>query len=725
MKWALLVLCAAMALPAAQAEDGYDLWLRYRPLERADLMHYSGNATAVVSAGTSATAEATRSELVRGLSGLLARKEPAAASVKQNGVVLFGTPKESPTIAGLNLPLDRAGAEGFVIRTATVKGRKLIVIAGNSDVGVLHGAFAFLRLVQQGKPVDHLDIVENPKIQLRMLDHWDNLDRTMERGFSGFSIFNWWELPGHVDPQLTDYARANASLGLNGVVLTNPSGLTTAISLTAPWLKKAAAIADVLRPYGIKVFLSARFSCPTEIGGLKTADPLDPGVRQFWQDKADEIYRIIPDFGGFLVKANSEGQPGPQDFGRSHADGANMMAAALKPHGGVVIWRAFVYSPKPEDRVKQAYLEFKPLDGQFADNVVIQSKNGPLDFQPREPFSPLFGALAKTNTGLEFQTTKEYLGFEIHLVYLGTMWQEVLRADTFAKGPGSTVARVVDGSLFGAKLSLIAGVANVGTARNWSGSIFDQANWYAYGRLAWNPDLDARAIADEWVRLTFGGNPAFTKPVVDMMMGSRETAVDYMTPLGLAHQMATGHHYGPGPWVNDAGRPDWNPVYFARAAKDGIGVDRTPTGSNAVAQYAPPLAAMFSDPAKTPEPLLLWFHHLPWDYRMASGHTLWDELVLHYARGVDHVADMQATWARMKPYVDEERFRITADFLAIQLGDAILWRDASIAYFQSISGLPLPAGVPAPAHELSYYKAIKLPFAPGNPGKTAAPFRGD
>jgi alpha-glucuronidase len=688
-------------------------------------MHYSGNATAVVSAGTSATAEATRSELVRGLSGLLARKEPAAASVKQNGVVLFGTPKESPTIAGLNLPLDRAGAEGFVIRTATVKGRKLIVIAGNSDVGVLHGAFAFLRLVQQGKPVDHLDIVENPKIQLRMLDHWDNLDRTMERGFSGFSIFNWWELPGHVDPQLTDYARANASLGLNGVVLTNPSGLTTAISLTAPWLKKAAAIADVLRPYGIKVFLSARFSCPTEIGGLKTADPLDPGVRQFWQDKADEIYRIIPDFGGFLVKANSEGQPGPQDFGRSHADGANMMAAALKPHGGVVIWRAFVYSPKPEDRVKQAYLEFKPLDGQFADNVVIQSKNGPLDFQPREPFSPLFGALAKTNTGLEFQTTKEYLGFEIHLVYLGTMWQEVLRADTFAKGPGSTVARVVDGSLFGAKLSLIAGVANVGTARNWSGSIFDQANWYAYGRLAWNPDLDARAIADEWVRLTFGGNPAFTKPVVDMMMGSRETAVDYMTPLGLAHQMATGHHYGPGPWVNDAGRPDWNPVYFARAAKDGIGVDRTPTGSNAVAQYAPPLAAMFSDPAKTPEPLLLWFHHLPWDYRMASGHTLWDELVLHYARGVDHVADMQATWARMKPYVDEERFRITADFLAIQLGDAILWRDASIAYFQSISGLPLPAGVPAPAHELSYYKAIKLPFAPGNPGKTAAPFRGD
>lgn len=710
---------------AAQAEDGYDLWLRYRPLEQQALARTRAIATSVVTAGHSATANVTADELTRGLSGLLAKKIVAGDRVKGNGAVLFGTPAESPTIAALKLPLDRAGAEGFVIRATLAKGHKLIVIAGNSDVGALHGAFAFLRRVQTGEALEKLDIVENPKVKLRMLDHWDNVDRTVERGFAGFSIFNWWELPGHVDPQLVDYARANASLGINATVLTNPSGISNAISLTGPWLKKAVAVADALRPYGIKIFLTARFSAPAEIGGLKTSDPLDPGVRAWWKAKADEIYRIIPDFGGFLVKANSEGQPGPQDFGRTHADGANMMSEALKPHGGVVLWRAFVYSPKPDDRVKQAYDEFKPLDGAFADNVVIQVKNGPLDFQPREPFSPLFGALAKTPTGLELQQTKEYLGFEIHLVYLGTMWQEVLRADTFAKGPGSTVARVVDGEVFGNPLSVMAGVSNIGTARNWSGSIFDQANWYAYGRLAWNPQADAATIAEEWVRMTFTGNPAFVRPVVAMMMASRETAVDTMTPLGLAHQMATGHHYGPGPWVDDAGRADWNPVYYNRADKDGIGFDRTPTGSNAVAQYAPSLAAMFSDPHQTPEPLLLWFHHLPWDYRMASGQTLWDELTLHYARGVEHVAAMKAMWATMKPYIDAERWRITADFLAIQYDDAVVWRDASIAYYQSLSGRALPAGVPAPAHALDWYKAQKLPFAPGNPGKTAAPFRGD
>jgi alpha-glucuronidase len=727
MKWTLLAACTALAVTAqcALAEDGYELWLRYRPLPAKQAAALRPAAAVVVSTGTSATVEVTRKELVRGLSGLSGRKVAAGKSVAAAGTVLFGTPKESPTIAALKLPLDQAGAEGFVVKSVAVKGKKLIVIAGNSDVGALHGAFAFLRALQNGASPAALNIAEAPKIKLRMIDHWDNLDRTMERGFSGFSIFNWWELPGHVDPQLTDYARAQASLGINGVVLTNPSGLTTAVSLTAPWLKKAAAIADVLRPYGIKAYLSARFSCPQELGGLKTGDPLDPQVRAWWKAKADEIYRIIPDFGGFLVKANSEGQPGPQDFGRTHADGANMMAEALAPHGGIVIWRAFVYSPKPEDRIKQAYLEFKPLDGQFADNVVIQIKNGPLDFQPREPFSPLFGGLEKTPAGLEVQQTKEYLGFEIHLVYLGTLWQEVLESDTYAKGPGSTVAKVVSGETFANKLSLIAGVSNIGTARNWSGSIFDQANWYAYGRLSWNPQGDARKIAEEWVRQTFTADPHFVTPVVAMMMGSREAAVDYMTPLGLAHQMATGHHYGPGPWVDNAGRPDWNPVYFARADKDGIGVDRTPAGSNAMAQYHAPLDAIFADPKRTPEKLLLWFHHLPWDYRMASGHTLWDELTLHYARGVELVAAMQGEWARLKPYVDAERWQLTADFLAMQHDSAVEWRDASIAYFQSLSGRPLPQGVPAPAHSLDWYKAQKEHFAPGDPGNTASPFRAD
>jgi alpha-glucuronidase len=725
MKWALLAVCAALALTPARADDGYQLWLRYAPLDKAGQVHAGAIGSEVVTASHSPTAKIAAEELTRGLSGLLAKKVTAGEAIHDNGAVLFGTPQDSPAIAGLNLPLARVGSDGFVIKSAIVKGKRVTVIAGNSDVGALHGAFAFLRLVHTGAALDKLDVVEAPKVALRMIDHWDNLDRTMERGFSGFSIFNWWELPGHVDPQLIDYARAEASLGINGIVLTNPSGLTTAVSLTEPWLKKAAALADLFRPYGIKVYLSARFSCPQELGGLKTGDPLDPQVRAWWKVKADEIYRIIPDFGGFLVKANSEGQPGPQDFGRTHADGANMMAEALAPHGGIVIWRAFVYSPKPEDRVKQAYNEFKPFDGKFADNVVIQVKNGPLDFQPREPFSPLFGGLEKTPAGIELQITKEYLGFEIHLVYLGTLWQEVLQSDTYAKGPGSTVAHAIDGSLFHNKLNLIAGASNVGTARNWSGSIFDQANWYAYGRLAWNPDADARTIAEDWVRLTFTSDPAFVKPVVDMMMQSRETAVDAMTPLGLAHQMTTGHHYGPGPWINNVGRPDWNPTYYNGADKNGIGFDRTLTGSNAVAQYHAPLAAIFSDPHKTPETLLLWFHHLPWDYKMASGRTLWAELALHYARGVDHVKAMQATWATMKPYVDAERWQITADFLAMQYDSAVEWRDASIAYFQSLSGRPLPQGVPAPAHDLDWYKAQRLPFAPGNPGKTASPFRED
>ena len=576
---------------------------------------------------------------------------PVDDTIRRDGAILFGTPANSPTIASLHLPLAELGAEGYVIKSVAAHGRKLTVIAANSDVGVLYGAFHFLRLMQTRQPIDRLDIASAPRIQNRILDHWDNLDRNIERGYSGFSIWNWPKLPDYLDPRYTDYARAQASIGINGVVLNNV-GAQAAI-LTPLYLKKAAALADVFRPYGIKVYFSARFSAPIELGGLKTADPLDPAVVAWWQAKVDEIYTYIPDFGGFLVKANSEGQPGPQDYGRTHADGANMLADALAPHRGIVMWRAFVYSQNnPDDRVKQAYTEFVPLDGKFRDNVIVQVKNGPLDFQPREPFSPLFGATPKTNLALEVQVTKEYLGFATHLVYLGTMWQEVLDADTYVRGPGSTVAKVIDGELFGNKLTAMAGVGNVGTDRNWSGSTFDQANWYAFGRLAWDPTLSARAIAEEWTRMTFTNDKAFVGPVVDMMMGSREAAVDYMTPLGLAHLMGTGHHYGPAPWVDNAGRPDWNPVYYHRADAQGIGVERTAAGSNAVAQYAPPLAEEFASLDKTPDKYLLWFHHVPWDYKMKSGHTLWDELVIRYTRGVEEVAQMRATWAKMKPYVD-------------------------------------------------------------------------
>jgi alpha-glucuronidase len=451
------------------------------------------------------------------------------------------------------------------------------------------------------------------------------------------------------------------------------------------------------------------------VGGLKTADPLDPAVKAWWQAKADEIYRAIPDFGGFLVKANSEGQPGPQDYKRTHADGANMLADVVAPHGGIVMWRAFVYShEQPDDRVKQAYSEFVPLDGKFRDNVLLQVKNGALDFQPREPFHPLFGAMPKTPLMMELQITKEYLGFATHLVYLGALYEEVLQSDTVARGKGSTVAKVVDGTLHGYKHTGMAGVANIGTDRNWSGSQFDQANWYAFGALAWDPSRSSKAIAEEWARMTFSNDSAFLTPTVDMMMKSREAVVDYMTPLGLHHIMGRGHHYGPGPWVAGGPRADWTAVYYHRASKDGIGFDRTVKGSNAVAQYAPPVAKLFGDLKTVPERDLLWFHHVSWDYKLRSGRTLWDEMVFDYTRGVHTVGDMRGTWNGLSGYVDAERHAQVAAFLAIQEKEAKWWRDACLAYFQTFSGKPYPAGFDPPEQPLEYYESLSFPFAPGN-----------
>ncbi|MCD2324862.1 alpha-glucuronidase [Sphingomonas sp. IC-56] len=694
----------ALTAPPALAEDGYDLWLRYRPLPAAQ----SAALPAAVLAGEQdPTIRAAAQELERALAGY--RGGQAGSG---QGAILLGT-ASAPQIAAQRLPLSGLGEEGYLLRSVTVGGKPVTVIAANRPAGVLYGAYALIRRMQLGQPLAGLDITDRPKVKLRILNHWDNLDRSVERGYSGQSIWDWWRLPDAKDPRYIDYARANASLGINGTVLNNVNA--KAESLTAPYIAKAAAVADTLRPYGIKVYLSARFSAPIELGGLKTADPLDPAVRAWWKAKADEIYRTIPDFGGFLVKANSEGQPGPRDYHRTHADGANALAAAVAPHGGIVMWRAFVYAETdPEDRAKQAYTEFKPVDGKFADNVLVQVKNGAIDFQPREPFHPLFGAMPKTPMMVEFQITKEYLGFSTHLVYLGGLFAETLEADTFAKGRGSSVAKVIDGSLDNHRMSGIAGVANIGSDRNWSGSVFDQANWYAFGRLAWNPNADPRAVAGEWAGLTFTPDPAFVQPTVQMMMASRQAAVDYMTPLGLAHLMATGHHYGPGPWVSDLARPEWNPTYYHRADAKGIGFDRTRTGSNAVAQYAPPVARRFADPDKTGEDLLLWFHHVSWDRRMADGSTLWDTLVRRYDRGVAGVATMRRQWDALRPYVDAERWEHTASFLAVQQREAQWWRDASIAYFRSISGRPLPAGVAEPAHPLDWYKAQSFPFAPGN-----------
>ncbi len=711
LRRALLVLLA-VAASAARADDGYRLWLRYDPVGAEWRATYRAHASQVILERASPMLRAARDELVRGLDGLLDTGVAAFDRVTADGAVVIGTPVSSPLIAELELDLSGLGDEGFLIRSVEIDGHRATVIAANADVGVLYGAFRFLRLLQTRQSLDELDLREAPALGLRVLNHWDNLDRTVERGYAGQSLWDWHRLPGLVDPRYTDYARANSSLGINGTVLTNVNA--NALVLTPLYLAKVKALADVFRPYGIRVYLTARFSAPVEIGGLDTADPLDPAVRAWWAAKADEIYAYVPDFGGFLVKANSEGQPGPQEYGRTHADGANLLADALGDRG-VVMWRAFVYSAEDDtDRAKQAVNEFGPLDGQFRDNVLVQVKNGPIDFQPREPFHPLFGAMPETPLMMELQITKEYLGQGTHLAYLGTMWEEVLGADTYADGPGSPVARVIDGDLHAYSHTGMAGVSNVGSDRNWSGTIFDQANWYAFGRLAWDPGLGAEAVAREWVAQTFTADPAFLEPVVAMMMGSREAVVDYMTPLGLHHLMATGHHYGPGPWVGDLPRPEWNPTYYHRADAEGIGFDRTSTGSNAVSQYAAPLAARFEDPETTPEELLLWFHHLPWDYEMDSGRTLWDELVVRYTHGVEEVRQMRATWAGLEAYVDSERFASVAQSLAIQEAEAQWWRDASLAYFQTIAQRPLPEGYAPPEHALADYEALRFPYAPGN-----------
>ncbi|RYY24352.1 MAG: alpha-glucuronidase, partial [Chitinophagaceae bacterium] len=615
--------------------------------------------------------------------------------------------------AGINSQLDQAGEEGFVIISKIIKGKKCIIISGNTDKGVLYGAFHFLRLLQTQQPIQQLQIVSSPKIKLRMLNHWDNLDRTVERGYAGFSIWNWHTLPGYIDQRYIDYARANASIGINGTVLTNVNANATI--LTKPYLEKVKALADLFRPYGIKVYLTARFSAPIELGKLKTADPLNADVQNWWNEKIKEIYSYVPDFGGFLVKANSEGQPGPQDYHRTHADGANMLADAVKPFNGNIIWRAFVYSNNtPVDRHKQAYDDFVPLDGKFRDNVLVQVKNGAIDFMPREPFHPLFGAMPKTPLMMEFQVTQEYLGQATNLVFLAPLFKETLESDTYAKGKNSTVAKVIDGSLYDHRLSGMAGVSNIGNDINWCGHPFAQANWYALGRLAWDHTIPSEQIADEWLRMSFTNNQQFLQPAAKMLLQSRDIMVQYSNPIGLHHIMGTGHHYGPAPWISNLPRPEWNPVYYHKADSIGIGFNRTETGSNALEQYNPEVRKKWSDPNTCEEKNLLWFHHLPWSFKMKSGRTLWDELCYQYYTGADRVTQMQANWQSLKPFVDAQRFEQVRMLLAIQHDEAVWWRNACLLYFQTFSKRPIPSSYKQPEQTLEYYKSLRFPFAPGN-----------
>lgn len=698
------------------AQKDYKLWLQYETKNNLEIKtKYLNSIQGIVIMGDSETLKVALSELDLGFESMLGNKIAHQTDASGENTIIIGNKSSLNQSLQQNLKseFEKVNKDGFIIKTISINNKKNIIITGKSDTAVLYGIFSFLRIIQTNQTIENLSIVDSPKIDVRILNHWDNLDGTVERGYAGSSLWNWQKLPDFIDQRYVDYARANASIGINGTVLNNVNA--NALILTPQYLEKVQALATAFRPYGIKVYLTARFSAPIEIGGLKTADPFDAEVIKWWKNKAAEIYARIPDFGGFVVKANSEGQPGPQNYGRNHVDGANVLADAVAPFGGIVMWRAFVYSEHDaDDRAKQAYSEFVPYDGKFRDNVIVQVKNGAIDFQPREPFHPLFGAMPKTNTMMEFQITQEYLGFSTHLVYLPKLYQEVLESDTYRKGKGSTVAKIIDGSLYNNKITGIAGVANIGNDLNWTGHPFAQANWYGFGRLAWNPYLDSETIADEWLRSTFSNEEAFVKPIKEMMIQSREAVVNYMTPLGLHHIMDTGHHYGPGPWVSDLSRPEWNPVYYHKAAKDGIGFNRSKTGSNATAQYAPEVAKVFDNPTTCPEKDLLWFHHLPWDYKLKNGHSLWDGMALKYQEGVNEVQSMINIWNKMDNFVVDERFKEVQMLLNIQNKEAKWWRDACLLYFQQFSGKELPAGVEKPTQSLDYFKSLKFPFAPGN-----------
>lgn len=555
-------------------------------------------------------------------------------------------------------------------------------IIASSSIGILYGAYDLLRLQETGN-LSHLSKTEKPAVNLRILNHWDNLDGSIERGYAGKSIWKWDEIildkagefkniSKNLRNRLITYARSNASIGINGAVLNNVNASPQ--MMTSEYLHKVKVIADIFRPYGIRVYLSINFASPMALGYTKTADPLDMKVQLWWKKKAKEIYASIPDFGGFLVKANSEGQPGPGDYHRSHADGANMLADALKPFGGIVMWRSFVYGAnhKGEDRVKQAVSEFKYQDGKFRDNVILQSKNGPLDFQPREPYAPIFDNIHQTPQIAELQITQEYLGQSKHLVYLAPMWKEFFR---FVSPD---------------KLKGIAGVSNIGDNANWCGHPFSQANWYAFGRLAWNPSISSEEIAHEWLIQTYGcKDERFTKPVEMMMLTSREACVNYMMPLGLHHIFKFDHHYGPEPDGFKAEYPlEWCPVYYHQADSNGIGFNRSSDGTDAVGQYPEPYRSLYDNLATCPEEYLLWFHHVPWNYRMKSGSTLWEELCMRYNMGVSMVETYRDYWHTstkeyMKDHITE--WEMTDSLLNVQLASAKEWRDVCLKYFQTFS----------------------------------------
>ena len=626
MKQTILSLLLALSPLLSPAEDGHALWLRYKPCGKANIIAPQGGATL----------QTAVDELKRYWQG-----------------------PELKLILNPRLKDD----DGFLYNGDS--------ICSHSELGLLYGAYEALRLQAQ-EAYPGLGGYTAPKFSRRILNHWDNLDGTIECGYAGKSIFFSANLKGQEwAERIREYARANASVGINGSVLNNVNASPKV--LTTQYIDTVCTIANILRPYGIKVYLSVNFGSPKALGYTKTADPLDETVKKWWKKKADEIYQRIPDFGGFLVKANAEGQPGPLDYGRTHAEGANMLADALAPHGGIVMWRNFVYGAKHkgEDRVMQAVSEFKDLDGLFKSNVILQSKNGPLDFQPREPYAPIFDNMKKTQQAVEFQITQEYTGQGKHLVFLAPMWKEFF---SFV-APDS--------------LKAIAGVSNIGDDINWCGHPFSQANWYAFGRLAWNPSFSSDFIAQEWIGQTFG-NEVNSYILADMMTTSREACVDYMMPLGLHHIFASQHHYGPETDGVKAEHPlEWCPIPYHKAAADGIGFDRSSKGANAVSQYREPYRSLYDNLATCPDEYLLWFHHVPWDYKLHNGDMLWDELCALYYRGIEQVVSYQKLWNELRPQIDQERWEHVNRLLALQLANAKECRDYALRYFQQFSKMPL------------------------------------
>lgn len=665
-----IVIMAILLIPTlVLADDGSGLWLGKSS---------QGNAQVIIKSRGSVTTEIAQKELATGWKG--------TGSVTLQKKSQKGMKHDAYKI--------------------TVKNGNA-TITSPSDVGFLYGAYRLLQLQTINNGCEDIDVSESPFHDIRLLNHWDNLDGNSERGYAGKSIF--WNVEGFPEsigqndvagmrnnPLSNDtYARACASIGINGAVLNNvnasPKMLTTEV------LKMTKQYADVLRPYGIKVYLAANFASPVVVGGLPTADPMDKDVQRWWKDKAREIYTLIPDFGGFLVKANSEGQPGPMDYGRNHADGANLLANAIRPYGGIVMWRAFINNPTDPDRAKQARLEFEHLDGQFLDNVIIQVKNGPVDFQPREPFNALFGALDKTAEMPEFQITQEYLGQANHLAYLGTMWEEFF----------SEVKQYAnyDANQLRCRYNAIAGVANTGTDDNWTGHPLAQSNWYAFGRMAWNPDLDAKTIADEWVSLTFPSlSDTQHSTLVSMLMRSREAVVDYEMPIGLAHQFGNSH-YAPGAWDNRPIRRDWLPVFYNQANAGGIGFDRTKaTGTDATSQYHPAYGEVMEDLSTCPDKYLLWFHHVAWTHICQSGRTVWDELCYRYQNGLNEARDLQRQWNSLEGAIDDELFHDVQVRLMTQTRDAEWWKDGSLLYYQSLHKMPFPDFLEPPVHTLDECK---------------------